>query len=767
MDMVSQLQAHPLFKTFTPEALAEVVRAGTAVTYQPGDRCIRQGEAGDVFGVLISGKLEAFRSDASSGARRLGTIEPGECFGEMSMLTGNPTGADVVTVVESEAIIFLQEAISPLIALNRQALQFLTRLMARRMAPGRTTAVAAPASTLVHYSLGATSPSRILSISCRKHDLRYSYFDTTSERALAGGQLTGIGGNEGLHRHRGPKADRQRTLKPTTHKAAIAAVLKELTSQDDGELLGSVTDLTAIGHRVSHGGLRFSGPVVVDEEVKQEIARLASLDPMENPYNLLGIEICQELAESVPQVAVFDTSFYLKMPPEAWHYALPKDLASDEQLRRFGGHGISHEGAARAACVFLGINFDALKLVTCHLGTGASMTAMDHGRPVDNTMGFTPLSGLVMSTRPGDIDPGLLLYLIRHRGISPEELTERLYTDSGLLGLSGVSGDVQTVLEAADGGDPRSLLAIQVFCRQARKYLGSCISLLGGVDAIVFTGGVGEHAWGVRARICQNLDWMGIRLDEEPNRLASVGPGEVVKISQDGSRVRVLVVGSNEEHTIAHKTVRALARRRITNVIRRQHKPIPIGLSAHHVHLAQEHVETLFGPGHELTWHADLTQPGQFACKEQVSLLGPKARIDRIRVLGPVRPETQVEIARTEEFKLGIDAPIRISGDLDGSPGITLEGPKGQVAIPRGVICAMRHIHMTPQDAMEFAVRDRDVVRVRVAGERSLIFGDVVVRVHPNYQLDMHIDTDEANAAELSSGAVGYLDSIQERASAR
>ena len=283
------------------------------------------------------------------------------------------------------------------------------------------------------------------------------------------------------------------------------------------------------------------------------------------------------------------------------------------------------------------------------------------------------------------------------------------------------------------------------------------------MDAIVFTGGVGQNAPGLRARICQGLQWVGTVLDESRNRSAKVSPGEVARISADRSRASVLVVGGNEQHTIARHAVRAVSQRNVTNVMRRRHQTIPVGISAHHVHLTQEHVEALFGPGRTLTWYADLTQPGQFACKEQVNLIGPKGRIERVRVLGPVRPQTQVEIARTEEFKLGIDAPIRMSGDLDGTPGLTLEGSAGSVHLDRGVICAMRHIHMLPQDALGFAVRDHDVVRVNVPGERSLVFGDVVIRVNPQYRLDMHIDTDEANAAELGSEAEGYLDSIQER----
>ena len=371
-----------------------------------------------------------------------------------------------------------------------------------------------------------------------------------------------------------------------------------------------------------------------------------------------------------------------------------------------------------------------------------------------------------MATRPGDVDSGLILHLVRDRKIPADELYDRLFRESGLLGLSGVSGDVLEVMEAANEGNARALVALQAYSLRARKHLSAYIGLLGGVDAIVFTGGVGANSPGVRARICQGLGWTGIVLDEGRNRAARAGRGETMEISAPHSRARILVVGSDEERTIARHTVRALAHARVTEVMRKKEQCIPISISAHHVHLTQEHVETLFGRGHTLTWHSDLTQPGQYACKEQVNLIGPKGRIERVRVLGPIRPESQVEIARTEEFKLGIDAPIRLSGDLDGTPGITLEGPAGQVRLGRGVICARRHIHMAPEDAMAFSVRDRDVVRIRVRGERSLIFGDVVVRVDPNFRLDMHLDTDEANAAELGAGAFGELESIQQRVSA-
>jgi len=759
MNVAGVLQSHPLFAHLSPDALAGAVRAATPVAYREGEVCLCAGEAGDIFGVLVSGRLEAVRGRRAD-REHLGYIEAGECFGEMSMLTGNPTSADVVAVEDSEAIVFLQEAISPIIATCPDAVRYLGRILTGRLAPKRGE-TPPPVRQGPRYSLGAAEPMRLLAVSGNGYEVRYAYFDTTSEAARAHGRVTGLDGGEAVHRHLGPKGERTGRLAQATHDAAVAAALEAIRT--DG-LVASPSDLSAVGHCVRHGGLEFNGPAIVDDAVKEEIRRLADLAPLDNPFNLAVIEVCERRAPDVPQVAVFDTAFHLTMPPAAHHYALPRDLAHDEDLRRFGSHGISHEGAARSAAAHLGRALDTLRLVSLHLGMGASVTAIDHGRSGDNSMGLTPLAGLVMASRPGDVDPGLILRLIRERKMDPDALYRRLFTEAGLLGVSGVSGGVLEVEEAAGDGHGQALLALQMFCQGARKYVSGYIGLLGGVDAILLTGGVGENSAGVRARICQGLEWMGIVLDDTRNRAADVDRGEVVDVAAPQSRVRILVVGGDEEQTIARHTVRALAHARVTRVMRATQRPIPVAISAHHVHLTQEHVEALFGKGHTLTRHTDLSQPGQFACKEQVTIIGPKGRVERVRVLGPVRPQSQVEIARTEEFKLGIDAPIRLSGDLADTPGITLEGPAGQVHLAEGVICAMRHIHMHPEDAMGFAVRDHDVVRIRVPGERELIFGDVAVRVDPNFRLDMHVDTDEANAAELAAGAEGYLDSMQQRA---
>jgi len=284
---------------------------------------------------------------------------------------------------------------------------------------------------------------------------------------------------------------------------------------------------------------------------------------------------------------------------------------------------------------------------------------------------------------------------------------------------------------------------------------------MGGMDAVIFTGGIGQGSAEVRALALQGLDCMGIRLDAQRNRDAR-GFDEVCRISTDDSPVAVLVVPTDEERMMAREALRTLSRSYITRVLETQkQQPFLVEVSAHHIHLTQEHVEALFGKGHQLTRHADLSQPGQYACKEQLTIVGPKGRIERVRVLGPTRKMTQVEIAMTEQFKLGVHPPIRESGDIKDTPGCTLEGPVASVALDRGVICALRHIHMTPSDALGYGVRDKSFVRVRVAGDRELIFGDVLVRVDPSFALAMHIDTDEANAANVQTGAQGFIDGIQ------
>jgi acetate kinase len=296
-----------------------------------------------------------------------------------------------------------------------------------------------------------------------------------------------------------------------------------------------------------------------------------------------------------------------------------------------------------------------------------------------------------------------------------------------------------------------------------RKYIGAYYAALGGLDVLIFTGGIGENAAGVRSMACQDLWSLGILIDAVKNRAVHDAQDGVVDISHPESKVKVLVIHSDASRMIARETIRVLAMQALTQKLQASQIPIPIGVSAHHIHLSPTDVERLFGPDHKLTPLSPLSQPGQFACEEQLRLVGPRGSIDRVRVLGPERDQSQVEISRTEGYRLGIHAPVRMSGDLDGTPGLVLEGPAGQVEIKNGVIYAQRHMHMTPTDARRLGLENGDVVRVRVEGERELIFGDVAVRVSPKFKLEFHLDTDEANAAELNTGDIAHLDGIQKR----
>jgi acetate kinase len=378
-------------------------------------------------------------------------------------------------------------------------------------------------------------------------------------------------------------------------------------------------------------------------------------------------------------------------------------------------------------------------------------------------MGMTPSDGLIMPSRAGSIDPAVMIHLMQHYKLGPEELAQLINSESGLKGISGISSDIHAIEAAADEGHHRALLAHKAFCYQIRKNIGAYVAAMGGVTVLAFTGDIGETSSAVRSLACQGLAYMGIKLDEEKNRnLGTVTDFSV--ISTDDSRVTILVVANNDERLLAWEALRAIERNQITLAIKDQAAaPIPIEVSAHHVHLAQADVEKLFGAGHQLTPEHELSQPGQFACAEKVDLIGPKGKIANVRVLGPTRKETQVEIAMTEQFKLGVQSPIRESGNLANTPGITLQGPAGSAVLERGVICAQRHIHMSPEDAMGFRLRDRYVVRVRIEGEREVTYGDVVVRVNPAYRLAMHIDTDEGNAANLRTGMQGFIEEIQSR----
>lgn len=521
----------------------------------------------------------------------------------------------------------------------------------------------------------------------------------------------------------------------------------------------STTILSGVGHRVVHGGNNYSQPTLIDEEVIQNIEKLSFLAPVHNPLNLKGILIAQKIFSDIPHVAVFDTAFHQTLPRRAQRYAIDKKITEKHGIRRYGFHGTSHEYVAQKAADYLQTDIRQLRLITCHLGNGCSMAAVEFGRSIETSMGMSPLEGLVMGNRAGDLDPGILLYLLKNENWNYDQINSFLNSDCGLKGITGLTNDMRTIMEEATKGNEDCRLAISIFTHQVKKYIGAYLAIMGGADAIVFTGGIGENSPTIRENITQGLSYLGIHPNPEANNSLKLSDqNKVGEFSMSHSRIKLLAIKTDEQLAIAKHTAKLIDNGRKLN----KNLTIPIAISARHVHLSQEDVERLFGAGHQLTPYKPLSQPGQFACEEQVNIVGPKNKIERVRVLGPARSKTQVEISRTDEFFLGIDAPIRESGNTANTPGCILEGPNGKITLPEGVICALRHIHMTPQDAEDFGVKDKDIVEVKVVSQRPLTFGNVLIRVSPQFKLEMHIDTDEGNAAEISSGAEGALIEVGE-----
>ena len=762
MNTFSILRNVEVFGEFDDSAIKRLASATWVQEYSSGQVILEMGQKVEAIGVVVSGRVEIRLK--GMGPERSVEISEGQLFGEMSLLTGEPAVANVVAALPSRVVHVPHEAITEEIGLAPKVGQRLAKLLAQRLVkrhddPEEQAMV--DRAQVERQSRNETSRNPVLVLNMGSSSIKYGVF--VGGEAKVRGLVDRVGMDGTKLKHDGPAGRLERSIEAPDHEAGLRAVMEILVDPEHGAVV-RIEELVAVGHRTAHGGERFTEATAVDEEVKAELRRISALAPLHNPIHILGIEICEKLLPpGTPQLSVFDTAFHMTMPEHAFRYALPRDLSDKHHLRRFGFHGTSHKYVTEIGCAFLGEPKSAVKLITCHLGNGASMAAVEHGRSVDTTMGLTPLEGLVMGTRSGDLDPGLVLHLMS-LGMKPEEVDRMLNKESGLKGLSGLSSDMRELEKAADAGHSGALLAIQAFCYRVRKYIGAYTAAMGGLDAIVFTGGIGENGQGVRSRICHGLGYLGIDLDENLNSSGVENGSPAKLISSDESRVKILVVPTDEEKMIAQETVRSLERSGVTRILKaRRDRPVPIGVSAHHVHLSQNHLEQLFGKGHALTIRSELSQPGQYVCEEQVDLIGPKGRVDRVRILAPVRPQTQVEISRTEEFKLGIDAPIRASGDLKGSPGLRLVGPNGELKLEEGVICALRHIHMSPENALAFGLRDRDIVRVEVEGERSLIFGDVLVRVHPDFRLEMHIDTDEANAAEISSGMTAIVESIQKR----
>jgi acetate kinase len=396
---------------------------------------------------------------------------------------------------------------------------------------------------------------RVLVVNCGSSSLKYALFDTADSSRDARGQVERIGTSAARHTHYASRGEQTSLLAGAGFPDAFEAMLEALTAPDHGTL-PSTDDVSVVVHRVVHGGRDFTNASIIDDLTLERIDALELLAPLHNPAGAAGIRELQHRFPSVPHVAVFDTAFHHTMPDHARLYGLPHEY-SEKGIRRYGFHGSSHSYVALAAAAFLGRDVKTLRLVSCHLGNGASLCAIDRGRSIDTTMGFTPAEGLVMGTRCGDLDTGVLAYLERTEGLTASGAEDLLNRRSGLLGMSGVSSDLPEVMAAAESGNRRARTAIDTFCYRIRKGIGAYLAVLGGADAVVFTGGIGQGSAAVRTRALESLGNFGIELDHARNEEAN-GFERSCRVSTDGSRVAVLVVPTDEERMMAREALQLL-----------------------------------------------------------------------------------------------------------------------------------------------------------------------------------------------------------------
>ena len=390
----------------------------------------------------------------------------------------------------------------------------------------------------------------ILVINAGSSSLKYQLLNPETQQVLAKGLCERIGiDGKFTYKPAGKEAIKEADVAMPTHSEAIQAVLNALVDPKNG-VIGSMKEIDAVGHRVVHGGEKFAKSVLITDEVMAAIEECNPLAPLHNPANIIGIKACQALMPGTPMVAVFDTAFHQTMPPVAYTYALPYEYYEKDKVRRYGFHGTSHKYVAGRAAAMLGKPIEELKLISCHLGNGSSVTAIKGGKSVDTSMGFTPLAGLPMGTRTGDIDAGILEYLMGKYNMDIKEMLNIMNKKSGVLGISGVSSDFRDLEAAGKAGNQRAALAVEVFEYGVKKLIGSYAAAMGGVDAVIFTAGVGENGGGNRANIVSGLEFMGIKIDPEKNKLR----GEEVDISAEGATVRTLVIPTNEELMIAMDT---------------------------------------------------------------------------------------------------------------------------------------------------------------------------------------------------------------------
>lgn len=393
---------------------------------------------------------------------------------------------------------------------------------------------------------------KVLVVNCGSSSLKYQLIDMNGEHVMAKGLFERIGSNDAMFTHKRPVGEKYYVEKPIlNHGEALQELLNILVDKEYG-VISSMEEIDAVGHRVVHGGEKFADSVLINDAVMDALNECVALAPLHNPPNIEGIKACQAIMPNVPQVGVFDTAFHQTMPAECYMYGLPYEAYEELGIRRYGFHGTSHKYVSQRCAELMGKNIEDLKIVTCHLGNGSSVSGVKHGKSIDTTMGFTPLSGVVMGTRCGDIDPAIVIFLMEKWNKTAKEIDAILNKESGVLGLSKVSNDFRLIEDAAREGNEKAQLALDIFHYRVRREIGAMAAAMGGVDAIVFTAGIGENGIADRAAICQGLEFLGTGIDPERNNVR----GEDREISVEGAKVKIFAIPTNEEIMIARDTLR-------------------------------------------------------------------------------------------------------------------------------------------------------------------------------------------------------------------
>lgn len=391
---------------------------------------------------------------------------------------------------------------------------------------------------------------KVLVINCGSSSLKYQLINMDNEVVLAKGICERIGIEGSFLKHQPGEGDKITIEKPMpTHTEAIQSVLEALTNSTHG-VIKNMSEINAVGHRVVHAGEKFATSVIINDAVMDALKECIELAPLHNPPNIIGIEACKKIMPNVPMVGVFDTAFHQTMPEEAYIYALPYEMYEKYKVRRYGFHGTSHKYVSERAAEFLEKPLSELKIITCHLGNGASISAVKNGKSVDTSMGFTPLEGLVMGTRAGDMDPAIVTYLQEKENLTAAQVNDLMNKKSGVLGISKLSSDFRDIEEAAEAGNKNAQLALDIYNYRVKKYIGAYMAAMNGADAIVFTAGLGENSDVVRETICKDMEFFGIKIDPQKNKVR----GKLTDISAEGSKVKVLIVPTNEELMIARDT---------------------------------------------------------------------------------------------------------------------------------------------------------------------------------------------------------------------